>query len=134
MKKLVRLLLLGMIFAVFSVGGDKDPLFVNLTTDQGHRSLMAVQFSSKMMAKGHPLTIYLNDKGVLLASKKFARYSDVQSKLNDAIKNGAKVYICPVCMQEYGVEGEDLLSGLIIGNADLLNQALFADNTKTMSW
>ena len=134
MKKLFYSLLVGMILSVVALAGDKDPLFVNITTDHGHRSLMAVQFSGKMMAKGHPLTIYLNDKGVLLASKKFARYADVQAKLEDAIKNGAKVYICPVCMQEYGVEGEDLVNGLTIGNADLLNAALFADNTKTMSW
>lgn len=123
-----------MLLTAVAFAGDKDPIFVNLTSDQGHRSLMAASFSNKMMTLGHPLTVYLNDKGVLLGSTKLSQFSEVQSKLATIIKNGGKVYICPMCMQEYGVEGSDLLKGLVVGNPKLLNKALFADNTQTLSW
>ncbi|MEA1915961.1 MAG: DsrE family protein [Campylobacterota bacterium] len=134
MKKLLTSMFLSMILSVLAFADGKDPLFVNLTTDSEHRALMAVQFSSKMMSKDHPLTLYLNDKGVVLASTKNARYSQIQSKLEGIIKNGGAVYICPVCMKEYRVEGSELVKGIKLGNAKLLEKALFKDDTKTLSW
>jgi len=134
MKKFFGIIVAVMALSLSLFAGDKSPLFVNLTSDNTHRTLMAVQFSTKMLDRGHALTIYLNDKGVKLASKENKEYAQFQSKLADVIKKGATVYICPVCMKEYGVEGPALVEGLKIGNADLLEKALFAEDTTTMSW
>ncbi len=134
MKKLLGILITVMALSLSLFGADKSPLFVNLTSDGEHRTLMAVQFSMKMFDKGHPLTIYLNDKGVKLASKENKQYAQFQSKLAEVIKKGATVYICPVCMKEYKVEGPSLVKGVKVGNADLLEKALFAKDTTTINW
>ncbi len=134
MKKFFAMMVAMMALSFSLLAADKSPLFVNLTSDNVHRTLIAVQFSTKMLDRGHALTIYLNDMGVRLASKENAEYAQFQSKLADAIKKGATVYICPVCMKEYGIEGPSLVEGLKLGNADLLEKALFADKTTTMSW
>jgi predicted peroxiredoxin len=134
MKKLLSMLIAVMALSLSVFAAEKAPLFVNLTNDGEHRTFMAVQFSMKMLDKGHPLTIYLNDKGVNIASKENKQYAQVQSKLAEVIKKGATVYICPVCMKEYKVEGSALIEGLQIGNANLLEKALFAENTTTMNW
>ena len=132
MKKIFGLLCVFMALSLFA--SEKSPLFVNITSDKEHRTLMAVQFSAKMQEKGHPLTVYLNDEGVKLASKNNKQYAQFQSKLLEAMQKGATVYICPMCMQEYKIEGNTLIEGLKIGNANLLESAVFAEDTKIMSW
>lgn len=131
--------LFGMLFVIIALSsslfaGEKSSLFVNLTSDEAHRTLMAVQFSTKMHLKGHSLTIYLNDKGVKLASKANTQYAEFQAKLAEAIQKGATVYICPMCMQEYSIEGATLVEGIKVGNANLLEKAIFADDTTVISW
>ena len=134
MKKLLGILSIVMALSLSLFAGDKSPLFTNITSDKEHRTLMAIQFSLKMHEKGHPLTVYLNDEGVKLASKENKQYKEFQSKLLEGIKKGVKVYICPMCMKEYKIEGSTLIDGLKIGNANLLEKAIFADDTRVISW
>lgn len=47
-------------------------LFINLTSDDPHRVNMALKFGGDQLDRGHPLTVLLNDKGVLLGSQKNA--------------------------------------------------------------
>ncbi len=49
--------------------GDKDPLFINLSSSEAHRSKMAIGLGKNNMERGHPLTIFINDQAVLIASK-----------------------------------------------------------------
>jgi hypothetical protein len=73
-----------------------DPLFVNLTTDEGHRANMAFTFSKAVLERGHPVTIWLNDKGVLLASKVHGgKFADQQKTLAEMISKGVTVIVCP---------------------------------------
>ena len=59
------------------VAGNTDPLFVNLTSDDTHRTAMALSFGKAQIERGHPLTIFLNDKGVLIAAKsQTAKYAE----------------------------------------------------------
>ncbi|MBP6734378.1 MAG: hypothetical protein KAX51_03565 [Chromatiaceae bacterium] len=37
--------------------GDKDPLFINLTSDEAHHVDMAVAFGKHQLERGHPLTL-----------------------------------------------------------------------------
>ena len=60
--------------------GDKDPLFVNLTTDEPHRASMALAFGGNQHGRGHPLTVFLNDRGVHLAAKSQAGKFGAQQK------------------------------------------------------
>ncbi|HRD66245.1 MAG TPA: DsrE family protein [Candidatus Competibacter sp.] len=115
--------------------GNDDPLFVNLTTDDAHRANMGISFGKSQLERGHPLTIFLNDKGVLIGSKENAtKFADHQKMLGELASKGAVVLVCPMCMKHYGVKEADLLPGLKVGNPELTGGALFKDNTKTLTW
>ena len=45
-----------------ALAGGNDPLFINLTSDEPHRSLMAIMFSKGQLKRGHPVTIFLNTR------------------------------------------------------------------------
>lgn len=115
--------------------GDTDPLFVNTTTDDGHRATMALMFASKQQERRHPVTVFLNDKGVLLAAKVRAKKNKAQQDLlAGIIKAGGTVYVCPNCLKHYGLAETALIEGVKLGNPDLLGAALFKDNTRTLTW
>jgi sulfur relay (sulfurtransferase) complex TusBCD TusD component (DsrE family) len=118
-----------------SIAGDTDPLFVNMTTDESHRASMALGFGKAQMERGHPLTIFLNDRGVLVGSRANAsKYAEHQKTLTEAMSKGAAVIACPTCMKHYGVMETDLLPGIKLGEPKLTGGALFKDNTKTLTW
>ncbi len=124
-----------MMFSRAVFAGDTDPLFVNLTTDHGHRAQMALVFSKNQIERKHPVTIFLNDRGVLLGSKATSKRFKVQQETIAAlIKQGATILICPMCMKHYGVKDTDVLEGIKVGSPELTGGGLFKDNTKTMSW
>jgi sulfur relay (sulfurtransferase) complex TusBCD TusD component (DsrE family) len=131
---LAFVLLLGGL-ATPSLAGDGDPLFINLTADDPHRANMAITFGRNQQDRGHPLTIFLNDKAVLIGSKgNAARFSDHQAKLLDVVARGGTVLICPMCMQHYGVKDADLLPGIKVGSPEITGASLFKENSKTLAW
>lgn len=133
--KTLSALILSFALSLPAYAGDTDPLFINLISEDGHRSAMAIGFGAKQQSKGHPLSIFINDKAVAIASKKnSAKYGDQQKALLDVVAKGGAVIVCPMCMKHYGVKEDDLLSGLKVGNPDLTGAALFKDNTKTLTW
>jgi sulfur relay (sulfurtransferase) complex TusBCD TusD component (DsrE family) len=118
-----------------AIAGSTDPLFVNLTSDDPHRANMAITFGKNQHERGHALTVFLNDKAVLIGSKGNAgKFADQQKALSELLSKGATVLICPMCMKHYGVKEADLIPGLKVGNPELTGAALFKDNTKTLTW
>jgi sulfur relay (sulfurtransferase) complex TusBCD TusD component (DsrE family) len=118
-----------------ALAGNDDPLFVSLTSNDMHRSTMAIRFSKAMLEKGHPVTVFLNDKGVLVAATtKSKKFSEQQKELSALMTKGATVIACQVCMHGYGVKDNELLKGVKLGTPELVEDALFKDNTKTMTW
>jgi sulfur relay (sulfurtransferase) complex TusBCD TusD component (DsrE family) len=118
-----------------ALAGDTDPLFVNMTTDDAHRANMAITFGQAQMERGHPLTIFLNDKGVHVGAKSnAAKYGEHQKMLEEVLSKGGVVIACPMCMKHYGVKESDLLPGVQVGKPELTGAALFKDGTQTMSW
>lgn len=118
-----------------ALAGATDPLFINLNSDDGHRIRMALQFGGAQLQRGHPLTIFLNDRAVVVASKKnSATYAEQQRTIADLIGKGAVILVCPMCMQHYGVQESDLLPELLTGNPQRTGSEWFRDNTKTMTW
>jgi sulfur relay (sulfurtransferase) complex TusBCD TusD component (DsrE family) len=96
---------------------------------------MAITFGKGQLDRGHPLTIFLNDKAVFLGSKTHAsRFADHQRALTDIMAKGASVLICPMCMKHYGVKDAELVLGIKVGAPELTGGALFKDNTKTLTW
>lgn len=136
MKKLLTLSALVLALAGSAAwAGANDPLFINMTSDDGHRATMAIGFGAKQHALGHPLTLFLNDKGVLVASMANAdKYAEQQKAIADILAKGGTVIACPLCMKHYGVKEGDLLPGIKVGNPELTGAALFKDNGKTLTW
>ena len=96
---------------------------------------MAISFGKNQLERGHPLTIFLNDKVVYLGSKaKSSKFKNQQNMLSELLDRGAVVLLCPMCMKHYKVKESDLLPSLIVGNPELTGGALFGDNTKTLTW
>ena len=118
-----------------AVAGPNDPLFINLSTDELHRSSMAINFGKHHSANGHPLTIFLNDKAVMMGVKAGSgKFADQQQALSEAIASGALVIMCPMCLKQAGYTEADLIPGVKIGGPKITGDALFKDGTKTMSW
>lgn len=118
-----------------ALAGNSDPLFINLTSDDGHRSEMALGFGMNQLIRGHKLTVFLNDHAVRLAATANKNaFATQQKMLGDLVAKGATIYVCPSCMKYYGVPASDLLPGLKVSSPDLSGAALFEANTKTLSW
>jgi sulfur relay (sulfurtransferase) complex TusBCD TusD component (DsrE family) len=118
-----------------ALAADKAPLFINLTTDEPHRANMAISFGKNQLERGHALTIFLNDRGVLVGAKAQAgKFGNHQKALADLVGKGATVLICQMCMKHYGVGEGDLVPGIRAGNPELTEKALFHGNTKSLTW
>jgi sulfur relay (sulfurtransferase) complex TusBCD TusD component (DsrE family) len=118
-----------------AMAGNTDPLFVNLTTDDSHRANMGISFGKNQLERGHPLTVFLNDKAVFIGSRaNSGKFGEHQKMLGELLNKGAVVLICPMCMKHYGIKEADLLPGVKVGNPELTGGALFKDNTRTLTW
>lgn len=118
-----------------ATAGPNDPLFVSLTSDEPHRATMALNLGGHMADAGHPLSVFLSDKGVFLGVKSGAeKYPAQQKMLSDIIAKGGLVIMCPPCLRHYGFAEADLLPGIKLGGAKVTGEALFKPNTKTLSW
>lgn len=96
---------------------------------------MAIHFGMHHSSNGHPLTIFLNDKAVILGVKAGStQFTEQQKGLTEAIFKGALVIMCPICLKKAGYTELDLLSRVILGGPKITGDALFKDGTKTMSW
>jgi predicted peroxiredoxin len=110
-------------------------LFINLTSEESARVKMALHFGMKQLLIGHPVVIFLNGKSVLACSTSNSElYADQQKAMGALIGKGAVLYVCPMGMKNYGVQELDLIPGLQLGNADLINQNLMKPNTQSLSW
>ena len=118
-----------------ALAGDKDPLFIGLSSDSSPRVGHVLHFSGFQMSRGHPLTIWLNESGIFLASKKYSEKHAVHQKaLAELMSKGATVLVCQYCMKQLEVNESDLLPGFTPGNPDLVGGAIFKDNTRTLTW
>lgn len=118
-----------------ALASEDGSLFVNMTSDDVHRADMAFVFAKAQMERGHPVTIFLNDKGVFLADTDNAeKAAEPQAKLKALMAAGAQVIVCPMCMKHYGVKEASLLEGAKVGNPEMTGAALFADDARTLTW
>ena len=125
----------GAVSAGATLAGNADPLFINLNSEDGHRINMAFNFGGNQLKRGHALTVFMNDRAVLAASKANAEeYAEQQKAIASLLEAGAVILVCPMCMKHYGVNESDFLPGLKVGNPELTGSALFAENTKTLTW
>jgi predicted peroxiredoxin len=137
--KLLRLLVIIMVvlagFGQVALAGSSDPLFVNLTTDDNHKANMAIAFSMEQLKHGHPVTIYVNSQAIQIVNKANSkRYAMQQQKLTEFASKGGTVLACRVCEKFLKFTESDLIPGVKLSTANSVAEALFKDNTKTLSW
>jgi predicted peroxiredoxin len=111
-----------------------DGLFVNLTSDDGHRAYMALAFSQKVLEAGHPVTVFLNVDSVKIAAKKAGKHKDNQALLSALVKGGATVLACPHCVEHARMKPSDLMDGVKMSTPELVQGALFEPGTRSLSW
>ncbi len=134
-------LALSLTFVLGTVSADeKKTIFYNLTTDEAWAAGMAIGQATKALENGYNVAIFLNVRGVFLASKKFqsdswaASGKSLQDMLKTAQDKGAKVIICPMCMKKAGLTMDDIIKGVVKGGPDVTMKAMTADNTAVISF
>lgn len=137
--KLLRLIVIVMIVLAglgqVTLAGSSDPLFVNLTTDDNHKANMAIAFSMEQLKHGHPVTVYINSQAIQIVNKANSkRYAMQQQKLTELASKGGTVIACRVCERFLKFNESDLIPGVKFSTPDSVAEALFKDNTKTLSW
>lgn len=116
-------------------------LFVNLTTDDTWTANMAISFAHNALRNGHqPATIFLNVRGVYLADRERLPATEgnsdlnIHQKLQAFMDDEGSVIVCPGCAREAGLTQEELLEGVVLGEAGGVLPLLFAPNTVTISY
>ena len=118
----------------------KKTIFYNITSDDVWTAGMATGQASKALESGYNVVVFLNVRGVYLASTE--RQQDVfagtgktaQQMLQAIMKNGGRVVICPMCMQQAGLTMDDVIKGVERGGPDVTFELMTADDTVVVSY
>ena len=142
MKKtvLTLIVLLFLLTTQSLLAGEKKTIFYNITSDDTWAAGMALGQANKALDSGYKVVIFLNVRGVYLASKSFnsdiaiASSMSLQDMLKGAMKKGATAIICPMCMKKAGITQDDLIEGIVKGGPDVTLKAMTADDTVVISY
>ena len=105
--------------AIAQQSAAKGTILFNVTSGQNdlHAATMAMQLAGHSLDDGRDVIIFLNVRAPVFASKKvegelsFHGNPDVPTMLKDLMKRGAKVLVCPHCMDAMDVTEADLIAG-----------------------
>ena len=131
-KLLVSFLLIVGFFAGSVTAKDSGGILVNVTSSDNIKAPMALMFATKGLERGLKMTVWLNTEGVRLAVKGFNAPNNASNGKNthemiaDFIKKGGKVLVCPMCLKAQGYDKSDLVSGVILSDADITFAAIEA--------
>ena len=113
----------------------KSALFINLTTAEPHRASMAIGFALNQLKRGHRVTIFANDQGVnVLPTNGDTALAEPRTALAAVIAAGGAVLACPTCTKHFALDPAGYLPGVVLSNPELTEKALFAADTRTLSW
>ena len=94
----------------------KEPIYINLATNDSVKVAMVLDAGRQYAEHGFPLVIYLNDKAILLGVETSSgSISKEQMAIKQAIANGATVIICPTCLEDHGFTRINLVKGVVLG-------------------
>ena len=104
-------------------GSTKSTVLISVTSD-ATKDTQAVDMAMKLagfsLAEGRNVALFFNVKGVTVPTKAFAadlKYKDndpIKSQLQQVIKDGAEVHVCPICMKALEVKSEDIMQGAFV--------------------
>ena len=114
---LLRILtVLSVIALPLSALAAKEPIYINIATNDPAKVSLALDAGRQYAEKGYPIIIYLNDKAVILGVEvKSGGVSKEQEAIRQAIANGATIIVCPGCLENNGFTQMNLVRGAMLG-------------------
>jgi predicted peroxiredoxin len=140
LRSILLALTLALACAAVLADEDKQTIFYNLTTEEAWAAGMALGQANKALEKGYGVVIFLNVRGVFIASKTFqtdtnaAAGMSLQDLLKAAMDKGARVIICPMCMGKAGMTMDDIIDGVVKGGPDLTLPLMTDPDTTVISF
>jgi len=119
---------------------ENHPLLIHMTTGESWRGGMGLEFAQAMLKIGHPVAVFLNLDAVKLAvrtgeqEKKASMQQVPREIIADLIREGAIVLICQPCLAEFGLALDNIVPGVQLGRPGYLENFVFADNVRTLTW
>src|SRR5262245_36583891 len=119
---------------------ENQPILLHMTTGDSWRGATGLEFARAMLKIGHPVAVFLNLDAVRLAlrtgeqEKKASMPQVPREIIADLIRGGAIVLICQPCLSEFGLKHDDIVPGVQLGSPGYLENFVFADNVRTLTW
>ena len=94
---------------------------------------MGLTFAGFCVDEGFDVNIFLNVKGVKLATNgfsdetKFKDYAPLKKQLIDLSKRGVQIHVCPVCMKDFGIENDEIIPDAFVTSKPKLFAKLGSD-------
>jgi predicted peroxiredoxin len=116
------------------------PLLIHMTTGEPWRGALGLEFAQAMLKSGHPVAVFLNLDAVKLAlrtgeqEKKPTMAQIPREIIADLIREGAIVLICQPCLAEFGLKLDSIVPGVQVSRSGYLENFVFADNVRTLTW
>jgi predicted peroxiredoxin len=145
MKLLQNLLVaLSLLIAVPAIAQAQDTesaptVVINLTSDDVWTGQMALGFARKVQDTGTDVVVFLNVRAVTLANQDVPQHVEAISgktahqMLAEIISEGGRVFVCPSCTQQAGLDIDERIDGVERGGPEFLS-IVTAPGTRIMSY
>ena len=94
---------------------------------------MGLTFAGFCVDEGYDVNIFLNVAGVKLATNSFSNelafknHSPLKQHLVALAKRGVQIHVCPVCMKDFEIAGDDIIPEAFVTDKPKLFAKLGAD-------
>lgn len=94
---------------------------------------MGLTFAGFCVDEGYDVNIFLNVKGVKLATNKFSAeaafkdHSPMKKQLMKLKERGVQIHVCPVCMKDFEIKNSDIIPEAFVTDKPKLFSKLGSD-------
>ena len=112
---------------------------INLTNDDVWAGQMALGFARKVQDAGAEVVVFLNVRAVTLANRNVPQHVEAmsgktaQEMLAEIISEGGRVFVCPGCTEQAGLDISDRVNGIEPGGPEFL-AIVTAPDTRIVSY
>jgi len=112
---------------------------INLTSDDVWTGQMALGFARKVQDAGAEVVVFLNVRAVTLANQNVPQHVEAMSgktaheMLAEIISEGGRVFVCPGCTEQAGLDIANRIDGVEPGGPEFL-AIVTAPGTRIMSY